>query len=70
VSPEYLPRRYVRRLSLEEIFRRQEGKERRDIRNKTAHLSRGNTLKEIADYLGMHYTTVSKIIAKAVVSKK
>jgi len=27
-------------------------------------------LKEIADYLRIHYTTVSKVVAKAAVSKK
>jgi hypothetical protein len=30
----------------------------------------GYTLKENADYLGIHYTTVSKVIGKAAVSKK
>jgi len=27
-----------------------------------AHVKYGYTLKEIADYLGIHYTTVSKVI--------
>jgi hypothetical protein len=33
-------------------------------------LSYGYTLKEIADYLRIHYTTVSKVIGKAEVNKK
>jgi hypothetical protein len=35
-----------------------------------AHMSYGYTLKEIADYLGIHYTTVSKVIGRAEVNKK
>lgn len=31
-----------------------------------AHLAHGYTLKDIADYLGIHYTTVSKIVSGAV----
>ena len=30
-----------------------------------AHVTHGYTLKEIADCLGIHYTTVSKIVSKA-----
>jgi AraC-like DNA-binding protein len=30
----------------------------------TAHIAFGYTLKEIADHLGMHYTTVSKAVKK------
>ncbi len=33
-------------------------------------MSHGYPLKEIADYLRIHYTTVSKVIAKALLSKK
>jgi len=29
-----------------------------------AHLRYGYTLKEIADYLGLHYSTVSKIVQR------
>jgi DNA-binding MarR family transcriptional regulator len=35
-----------------------------------AHMTHGYTLKEIGDYLGIHYTTVSKVIAREAVSKK
>jgi putative transposase len=67
-----IPRRqrYVSRPSLDKIFSGQEAKGQRDMSINTAHMSHGYTLKEIADYLGIHYTTVSKVIAKAGVSKK
>jgi DNA-binding MarR family transcriptional regulator len=42
----------------------------RDISINAAHMSHGYTLKEIADYLRIHYTTVSKVIAKAAAGKK
>jgi len=64
------PQRYASRPSLEKIFRGQEAKVKRDRSINAAHMSHGYTLKEIADYLGIHYTTVSKVIAKAAVSKK
>ena len=64
------PQRYVSRLSLDKIFRGQKAKVKRDISINAAHMSYGYTLKEIADYLGIHYTTVSKVIAKAEASKK
>jgi len=60
---------YVSRPSLDKIFRGQKAKAQRDIWIGAAHMSHGYTLKEIADYLGIHYTTVSKVIAKAAVSK-
>jgi len=62
--------RYVNRPSLEEIFRKQETKAQRGINMNAAHLRYGYTLKEIADYLRIRYTTVSKVIAKAAISKK
>ena len=57
-----IPRRqrYVSRPSLDKIFSGQEAKGQRDMSINTAHMSHGYTLKEIADYLGIHYTTVSK----------
>jgi hypothetical protein len=64
------PQRYVSRPSLDKIFRGKKAKAQRDISINAAHMSHGYTLKEIADYLGIHYTTVSKVIAKAAVSKK
>jgi len=33
-------------------------------------VSDGYTLEEIVDYLRIHYTTVNKLISKAIVSKK
>jgi len=66
---EEIPRkqRYADRPELKQIFTRQ------IIENKTAkitgihhaHVHHGYTLKEIADYLGIHYTTVSKIVTDA-----
>jgi putative transposase len=60
--------RYIGRPTLGKIFGGLKEKEKRNMDIHTAHLSHGYTLKEIADYLGVHYTTVSKTIAKAVVS--
>ena len=67
-----IPRRqrYVSRPSLDKLFSRQGGKVQRDERIVTAHVSYGYTLKEIADYLGIHYTTVSKVMAKAAACRK
>jgi REP element-mobilizing transposase RayT len=62
--------RYVSRPTLDKIFRGQKAKAQRDGSIHAAHMSHGYTLKEIADYLRIHYTTVSKVIAKAGVSKK
>ncbi len=62
--------RYVNRPSLEKIFRGQKGKAQRDISIHDAYTSHGYTLKEIADYLGIHYTTVSKVVTKEAESKK
>ena len=61
---------YVSRPSLDKIFSGQKVKAQRDISINAAHMSHGYTLKEIADYLRIHYLTVSKVIAKAAVSKK
>ena len=62
--------RYVSRPSLDKIFSGQKAKAQRDISINAAHMSHGYTLKEIADYLRIHYTTVSKVIVKVAVSKK
>jgi putative transposase len=64
------PQRYASRPSLDKIFSRQKTKVQRNIGIKDAHMSHGYKLKEIADHLGIHYTTVSKVIGKVVVSKK
>jgi REP element-mobilizing transposase RayT len=57
--------RYVNRPSLDKIFDENEAKIQRDVGIGVAHLNHGYTLKEIADYLHLHYTTVSKVISKA-----
>jgi putative transposase len=62
------PQRYVSRSSLDKIFSGQKTKAKRDRSINVAQMNHGYTLKEIADYLGIHYTTVSKVIAKAAVS--
>ena len=62
--------RYVGRPSLDKIFRGQKAKAQRDKRIHAAHMSHGYTLKEIADYLEIHYTTVSKVIGKAGVTNR
>ena len=62
--------RSVSRLSLEKIFSGQKAKAQRDISIHDAHTSHGYTLKEIADYLAIHYTTVSKVVAKEAFSNK
>ncbi len=62
--------RYIGRPSLDNIFRGQKTKDQRNISIRRAHMSQGYTLKEIADYLGIHYTTVSKVMAKAEKNKK
>jgi len=56
--------RYAGRTTLKEIFRKRRSTEisgrNQGIHN--AHIRYGYTLKEIADHLGIHYTTVSKVI--------
>jgi hypothetical protein len=64
------PQRFVNRPGLDEMFRGEKAKGQRDKCIHAAHLSHGYTLKEIADHLGIHYTTVSKVIAKAGLGKK
>lgn len=56
--------RYIGRPSLKEIFRQENTKDKNKRNRKiwTAHLKFGYTLKEIADCLGIHYTTVSKVL--------
>ena len=55
--------RYVSRPKLAEILsKRTVDKKKRNKYLHTAHIKYGYKLKEIADYLGIHYTTVSKAI--------
>lgn len=55
--------RYVRRPGLSKIFQEGETKSRRNRHIHTAHVKYGYTLKDIADHLSIHYTTVSKAMS-------
>lgn len=59
-----IPRRqrYVGRPVLSKLFLKSQNRNRRKEAIYKAHVRYGYTLKEIADYLKIHYTTVSKII--------
>jgi len=57
--------RFLNRPSLNKIFHENETRIQRNVGIGVAHLNHGYTLKEIADYLHLHYTTVSKVILKA-----
>lgn len=54
--------RHVNRPNLSKLFSGGVKTVKRNKRIYTAHISHGYTLKEIADHLDIHYTTVSKII--------
>jgi len=58
-----IPRKqlYATRPSLEKIFQTNDKRERKIYQ---ANQNYGYALKEIAEYLGLHYTTISKIIKK------
>ena len=58
------PRSARRRRSLNALFKKSDDKTRleRNELIKRAHLDYGYTLMEIGDHLGLHYTTVSKVI--------
>ncbi len=56
--------RYVGRPSLKKIFRGQESKRKRNQNIFLACMTYGYKLKEIADELKIHYTTVSKAVAR------
>jgi putative transposase len=60
--------RYAGRLKLKEIFKGKNsgGKKGRNQGIYDAHMNYGYTLKEIADYLGIHYTSVSKVIKEKI----
>lgn len=57
------PQRYVSRPGLSKIFPEGETKSRRNRHIHTAHVKYGYTLKDIADHLRIHYTTVSKAMS-------
>ncbi|MBU1291615.1 transposase [bacterium] len=55
--------RYIARPPLNEIFKCKD-KKSKDQGMYEAHLQYGYTLKDIAEYIGVHYTTVSRAIKK------
>ena len=54
--------RYIGRPTLQALFEKVKNKEARNRQIRTAHIKFGYTLKEIADHLHIHYTTVSRAI--------
>jgi len=56
--------RFAMRKGLNEIFSGIREKKERDKQIYTAHIKYGYTLKEIANYLGIHYSTVSKALKR------
>ena len=55
--------RYLNRPGLHELFRNQEeDKEKRDNLMYNAVVEHGYSQKDIADFLGLHYSTVSRLI--------
>lgn len=58
--------KYANRLALSHLLDKSilQNKEKRNEVIYRAHAEFGYTLKAIADYLGVHYTTVSKVIKK------
>ena len=64
VSIKEIPRvqRHVNRIRLEDFFQTLTGKQDRNDKIWMAHVQYGYKMKEIADCLLLHYTTVSKII--------
>jgi len=55
--------RYIARPPLNEIFKCKDKKSKDQVIYE-AHLQYGYTLKDIAEYIGVHYTTVSRAIKK------
>jgi len=58
-----IPRRqrYIGRPGMKAIFEGQDQRREKELMHR-AHVRFGYTLKEIADYLGLHYTTVSRAV--------
>ena len=54
--------RFATRPRLSQIFGERRDRRERDRRLYTAHITYGYNLKEIGDYLGIHYSTVSKAL--------
>ena len=60
-----IPMRIARELRVAvKLFKELETKASRDKNIHDAHVKYGYTLKEIADHLKIHYTTVSKVVSK------
>jgi putative transposase len=57
--------RLAHRPLLEELFAGKEGQEGRSLSAHATHVKWNYPLKEIGNYLGCHYATVSKMIKKA-----
>lgn len=57
--------RYAKRPPLKEIFSSELSKKKRDEAIVAGHLTYGYEQKEIAAFLGIHYTTVSRIISSS-----
>jgi DNA-binding MarR family transcriptional regulator len=60
----------VNRPNLATLFKGINTKTQREKANYNAHMKYGYTLKEIADHLKIHYTTVSKVITKEMENEK
>ena len=54
--------RYLTRPKLSKLFIKVRNKAERNKQIHRAHIQHGYSLKAIADHLGIHYTTVSKVI--------
>jgi putative transposase len=67
IAIKEIPRtqRYLNKPQLSALFSGEYKKIERDKQIHAAHVQYGYTLKEIADYLGMHYTTVTKALKNA-----
>jgi hypothetical protein len=59
--PKY--QRYAARPEMKDIING-EGKEERDNSIYLAHIKYGYTLKEVADYFNLHYSTISKVVKR------
>lgn len=57
--------RFLNRPKLTTLFPKEQGKDKRNDKIYIAHIKYGYRLREIADYLGIHYTTVSKVVKNA-----
>lgn len=63
------PQRFVDRPGLDTLFNVSQTIGERDHAISCAHLNHGYTLKEIAAHLGLHYTTISKVIGRKLAAK-